>query len=363
MVLTELKWEIPVEYRLLGGTGIRVSALCFGTMSFGGDADEETCAAMYRRCREAGINFFDTADVYNGGAAEEILGRLIAGEREELVITSKVFGPTGRDPNARGLSRRHIMQAVEASLRRLGTDRIDLYFAHQFDPETPIEVVLRAMDDLVGQGKILHPALSNWSAWQTATALGISARSTRARPECLQPMYNLVKRQAEVEILPLARHEKLGVTPYSPLGGGLLSGKYGTARRPAHGRLLENKLYERRYASPDYYETAERFSRHARARGLNPVSLAVSWVGAHPDVTAPIIGARSLEQIEPSLGSLEVKMTPEWRAEISDLSPAPPPATDRTEEHESVTSRKDARTRRKKTTERKATRRRGGSRP
>lgn len=325
-----------MEYRTLGKTGVQVSCLCLGTMSFGGEADEKTAVAMFHRCREVGINFFDTANVYNGGRSEEILGRLIADCRDEIVLTSKVHFPTGDDVNARGLSRRHIMLAVEASLKRLGTDRLDIYFAHGFDSKTPIEETLRALDDLVRQGKILYPAVSNWAAWQIASALGVSAREGLARFECIQPMYNLVKRQAEVEILPLAQAEQVGVISYSPLGGGLLTGKYSPTRKPEKGRLVENAMYGQRYGRPVYYEIAERFTSHARERGVHPVSLAVAWVMSHPAITAPIIGARNLQQLEASLGALDVPMTPQWRAEISALSVEPPPATDRLEEKSGV---------------------------
>jgi aryl-alcohol dehydrogenase-like predicted oxidoreductase len=238
----------------------------------------------------------------------------------------------GNGPNESGLSRRHITLAVEDSLRRLGTDRIDVYFFHKFDTDLPIEETLCAMDDLVRQGKILYPAVSNWAAWQIAKALGISAREGLARFECIQPMYNLVKRQAEVEILPLAQSEQLGVIPYSPLGGGLLTGKYGVEQRPESGRLVENQMYMKRYGPAEYYEIAQRFSEHAKQRGVHPVSLAVAWVMSHPAVTAPIIGARSVDQLEASLAAAEVEMTDEWRAEISALSIEPPPATDRLEE-------------------------------
>ena len=207
-----------MEYRTLGRTGVQVSRLCFGTMSFGGDADEATSAAMFRRCRDAGINFFDCADVYQAGRSEEILGRAMAGERDELVITTKVHFPMGPDVNQRGLSRRHIMQAVAGSLRRLATDRIDLYFVHGFDALTPIDETLRALDDLVQQGKVLYLGVSNWAAWQIAKALGISARHDLARFECIQPMYSLVKRQAEVEILPLALSEQDGGHLLQPAG-------------------------------------------------------------------------------------------------------------------------------------------------
>jgi aryl-alcohol dehydrogenase-like predicted oxidoreductase len=321
-----------MEYRLLGRTGVWVSRLCFGTMSFGGDADEATSAAMFNRCREAGINFFDCADVYAGGRSEQILGKLLAGCRDQVVLTSKVHGPTGPDRNDRGLSRRHILLAVEQSLKRLRTDRLDLYFLHQQDRDTPMEEPLRAMEMLVQQGKVVYPAVSNWAAWQVATSLGIQQRNGWARFECLQPMYNLVKRQVEVEILPLAQAEQIGVITYSPLGGGLLTGKYGADKRPEKGRLMENANYIKRYGEESYYHVAERFVQHAQQRGVHPASLAVAWVMANPAVTAPIIGARSLEQLEPSLKAADVPMTPEWRREISALSIEPPLATDRSEE-------------------------------
>jgi aryl-alcohol dehydrogenase-like predicted oxidoreductase len=231
------------------------------------------------------------------------------------------------------------MMALEASLRRLGTDYLDLYFLHTFDPHTPIEETLRALDDLVRQGKILYPAVSNWTAWQTALALGISAREGLARFQCVQPMYNLVKRQAEVEILPLARAAQIGVVSYSPLGGGLLTGKYTAASKPETGRLVDNEMYARRYGDSVYYEIAERFADHARERGIHPATLGVAWVMSHPAITAPIIGARNRQQLETSLAALDVDMTPEWRAEISALSVEPPPATDRSEERAGIVYR------------------------
>ena len=256
-----------MEYKLLGNTGVKVSALCFGTMSFGGDADEATSAAMFHRCREIGINFFDCANGYQAGRAEEILGRLIADCRDEVIVTSKVYFPTSKDVNASGASRRHIRLAVEASLKRLKTDRLDIYFIHRFDERTPLPETLRALDDLVRQGKILYPAASYFSAWQVAKALGLSAKEGWARFECIQPMYNLVKRQAEVEILPMAQSEGLGVIPYSPLGGGLLTGKYTRTSRPPSGRLVESNMYMSRYKDDWVYEVAERFTEFARAGG------------------------------------------------------------------------------------------------
>lgn len=321
-----------MQYRQLGQTGVTVSSLCFGAMSFGGDADEATSAQLYARCRNAGVNFFDCANVYGRGRAEELLGKFMAGHRDELVITTKVGFRMRDGVNGEGLNRRHILREVEDSLRRLGTDRIDVYFCHRFDPSTPMEETLAALDMLVQQGKILYPAVSNWAAWQIAKGLGLSALNGWARFAVMQPMYNLTKRQAEVELLPLAASEGLGVIPYSPLGGGLLTGKYGVSQRPESGRLVENTMYQKRYGDEMNYVVAERFTEHARARGYHPATLAVAWVMSHPAVTAPIIGARNLEQLEASLAAAEVEMTPAWRAEIAALSVTPPPATDRSEE-------------------------------
>ncbi|WP_080752193.1 aldo/keto reductase, partial [Bradyrhizobium japonicum] len=273
-----------MKYRSIGKTEIQVSSLCFGTMSFGGNADAETSKEMFKRCREAGINFFDTANSYAKGQSEVILGECIADCRNDIVLTTKVFNPMGTDINAKGLSRRHIILEVENSLKRLKTDRIDFYFVHSFDPLTPMEETLRAMNDLQSQGKIVYPAVSNWAAWQIAKALGISAKEQLARFELIQPMYNLVKRQAEVEILRLAQAEQVGVITYSPLGGGLLTVKYGMKKRPVQGRLMEQKMYANRYADQVNYEVADRFTAYCEEKGIHPATLAVAWVMSHPGV-------------------------------------------------------------------------------
>jgi aryl-alcohol dehydrogenase-like predicted oxidoreductase len=318
-----------MKTKLLGRTGISVSELCFGTMSFGGDADEVTSAAMYKACRDAGINFFDSANEYSKGKSEEILGRLAKGDRDDLVITTKCFNAIRHDVNARGGSRRHIVQAVEASLRRLQTDRIDVLFMHRYDPLTPIEETMRALEDLVRAGKVIYPAVSNWSAWQTQRAVDLQERNAWSRLQVIQPMYNLVKRQAEVELLPMAEANGIGVIPYSPAAAGLLSGKY---LGQATGRLKTNKMYEARYGDAWMFEVAEEYVAFCKERGLHPVSTAIAWVGSHPAITAPIIGARNVEQLKDSLAAVKIDMTPSLRAEIADLSRTPAPATDRTEE-------------------------------
>ncbi len=321
-----------MEYKYLGRTGVKVSALCFGAMSFGGDADKAESARMYTACRDRGINFFDCADGYSKGRAEQILGALIKGERDQLVITSKCFNPMSDDVNARGANRRHILKAVEASLKRLGTDRLDVLFMHRWDPLTPLQETLRALQDLVSAGKVNYLGASNYAAWQIAKGLGISENHGWPRFDIIQPMYSLVKRQAEAEILPLAHAEQLAVISYSPVGGGLLSGKYGPAKRPADGRLVSNPEYVSRYSEKWMMQTAVRFTEYANSRGVHPVSLAVAWVAAHPDICCPIIGARNLQQLQASLDAMNIQYSAEMHEEISALSPRPAPATDRLEE-------------------------------
>lgn len=319
-----------MEYRALGRTGLQVSRLCFGTMSFGGDADEATSRSLFARCREAGINFFDCADVYAGGKSETLLGKFIADSRDELVIASKAHFSTGQAPTSRGSTRYHLVRAVEASLKRLNTDRIDILYLHHFDQTTALDDTLRSLELLLDQGKILYPAASNFSAWQTMRALGIAERRGFAPLACLQPMYNLVKRQAEVEILPMAIEMGLGVCSYSPLAGGLLTGKYQS--EGAQGRLVANAMYKVRYGEAVNHDIAVGLNALARELGHHPASVAVAWVASHPGITAPILGARNLEQLEPSLKALDVGMTAELRERVSKLSAAPPPAHDRSEE-------------------------------
>ena len=321
-----------MQYTMLGQTGLQVSRLCFGTMSFGGDADKETSAQMFHRCREVGINFFDCANIYSRGAAEEILGQLIQPCRDELIITSKVGGAMDDNDPGKGLAGPNIIAQVENSLRRLQIDHLDIYFCHIFDPQAPMDQTLRALDQLVQQGKIRHVGISNWAAWQIAKAQGICQKEALAPIAVIQPMYNLVKRTAEIEILPMAQSEKLGVIPYGPVAGGLLSGKYSAALKPTEARLFSNKLYSLRYRDKAYHEITARFCDYARKIAVHPVTLAVAWAAAHPAVTAPIIGARNLEQLEASLAAADYQMSPHQRQEISDLTPPVPIATDRREE-------------------------------
>lgn len=322
-----------MNYKLLGNTGLRVSQLCMGTMTFGCEADASTSEAIFKRCLDSGINFFDCANVYGDGVAETILGKLIADNRQHLIVTSKCGSPFGSEMNSQGGSRSNIIRSIEASLKRLKTDYIDIYFLHKFDNDTPLEVSLRALNDLVAQGKVRYIGVSNFSAWQTMKACGLATQHDWVPVDCIQPMYNLVKRQAEVEILPMAKSENIGVMTYNPLGAGLLAGKYGQDHTAGDGRLTTSDKYQKRYGDRWMFDTAKRFCEFAVEGGYHPVSLAVAWVGRNEAITAPIIGARSVEQLEDSIRTVEVDMTDQLYKAISEMSPKPPSATDRSEEH------------------------------
>jgi len=315
-----------MNYRLLGNTGMRVSELCLGTMTFGKEADATTSFAIMNRAHELGINFLDTANVYNDGVTEEIVGRWISSRREEVVLASKAHFATGPGPNESGSSRRHLILSVEKSLRRLKTDWLDILYLHHWDDDTAIEQTLAALTTLVEQGKILHVGISNFSAWQTMKAVATAKCGGYTVPVVTQPMYNLVKRQAEVEILPMAQAEGLAVCPYNPLAAGLLTGKY---HRDETGRLNENDMYKKRYENPQYWDVARKFVDYADAHHQSPAALALAWVRSHPAITSPIIGARNLNQLNDCLGCLNINLTPDLRREISALSVEPPLATDR----------------------------------
>jgi len=320
-----------MTYKNLGNTGLKVSALCMGTMTFGKQADKATSQALYTLCRDNGINFFDCANGYAGGESEKVLGEFIKYQREEVVIATKGYFPTGKDINARGLSRFHLTKALEASLKRLKTDYVDVYYLHHFDPNTPLEETLSTLNDFVRQGKVLYLGISNFAAWQVMKAIAICRQNNFAPINCLQPMYNLLKRQCESELLPMAESEGLGVFPYSPLAGGLLTGKY-QQTPPEIGRFNTNKMYQKRYEEERQLKSIEAFLELAKTNNYHPVSLAIAWVGGHTGVTAPIIGARSIEQLKPSLASVDIEMTTDLRSTIDALSFAPSIATDRAEE-------------------------------
>lgn len=315
-----------MQYPFLGDTGLRVSEICLGTMTFGNEADESTSRAIMDRAFNAGINFFDAAHNYNKGLTEEIVGRWLGPRRSEIVLTSKVFFPAGGGRNDQGLSRRNIVLSVEKSLKRLQTDYLDLLYLHHWDENTNIEHTLGALDDLVRAGKVLSCGVSNFSAWQTMKAVSVSELRRTARLSVIQPMYSLVKRQVEVEILPLAHHENLAVVPYNAIAAGLLTGKY---LEGGSGRLLEAEMYRQRYENEQYVEVTRRFVAFAREKGHSPAALAVSWVLSHPMVTSVLVGARNVGQLEDTLTCLNIPLSMGERSEITALSIEPPLATDR----------------------------------
>lgn len=315
-----------MDYTYLAQTGIQISRFCLGTMTFGKESDEQVSAAIMARAAELGINFFDTANVYNNGVTEEIVGRWLKGRRDEFVLATKVHFPAGPGMNDRGSSRRHILLSIEQSLRRLQTDWVDILYLHHWDEHTDIAQTLAACTSVVEQGKAMYIGISNFSAWQAMKAIASTEANGFSPIVCMQPMYNLVKRQAEVELFPLAADQRLAVFPYNPLAAGLLTGKY---LRDESGRLNESDMYRERYKNRTYWDVAERFVQYATAQGVSPAALAMAWAASHPAVTAPIIGARSLEQLNDTMQCLSMPLYDEARAAITALSIDPPLATDR----------------------------------
>ncbi len=312
-----------MEHRTLGCCGMRVSQVCLGTMMFGGPTPEDESLRMIERALDAGINFLDTADKYNAGGSERVVGKAIAGRREEIVLATKVTLPMGDGPNQMGSSRKHIVQGCEASLRRLGTDYIDLYYLHKPDPDTPIEESLSAMNDLVRQGKVLYVGLSNFAAWRVANALGVQALRGWDPLVAVQPLYNIVNRDVEVELLPACAELGLGVVTYSPIARGVLTGKYAAGEAPAAdsraGRGNE-RLMETEYREANF-ELAQHVVALAAEIGCTAAQFAVAWVMANALVTCPIIGPRTMEQLEDNLGAPGVEITPELAARIDELVP------------------------------------------
>jgi aryl-alcohol dehydrogenase-like predicted oxidoreductase len=307
-----------MDYANLGRSGVKVSKIALGCMSFGREADEEESKLMVNIALGKGINFFDTANSYSNGRSEEILGEALKGKRNQIVIATKVSNPTGEGPNDRGCSRYHIIRAVEESLRRLKTDRIDLYQIHRFDPDTPLEETLKALDDLVRSGKIVYTGCSNFTFQQLRKALGISKSSGLHTFISIQPMYNILKKEPEDDLLPFCLEEGIGVIPYNPLAGGFLTGKYKPDAAPLIGsRLGEQSVYQERYLSAENFQRTTRFLEVAKRRGLHPISLAMAWLTAHPAITSPIVGARNGKQLSETLKLTNVKISIEERDQIS----------------------------------------------
>jgi aryl-alcohol dehydrogenase-like predicted oxidoreductase len=310
-----------MEYRNLGRAGLKVSPLCLGTMMFGGPTDERDSVRIIHRALEAGINFLDTANVYNGGESERITGRAVRDRRDHVVLATKVRGAMGDGPNDAGTSRRAILREVDASLQRLGTDWIDVYYLHSPDYSTPLEESLGALDDCVRAGKVRYTACSNFYGWQVCEGLWHSERRGWAAFACVQPLYNLLNRDAEVELLPLCQKHDLGVVPYSPLARGVLAGKYLPGAAPPEGSRAARG--DRRLQQAEWREesltVAQSLRPLAEARGQSLTQWALAWVLGNPIVTSAIIGPRTLEQLEDNLGALGWRLTPEEEEAVDRL--------------------------------------------
>ena len=317
-----------MEYRNLGRTGLKVSELCLGSMQFGWTAGEELSHQILTASHEAGINFIDTADIYSrwvegnpGGVAENIVGQWIKANnipRDQLVIATKVRGQMGDGPNDEGLSRGHIMQAVEASLRRLGTDYIDLYQTHWYDENTPIDETLKALDDLVRQGKVRYLGCSNYPAWRLTEALWTSKQHHLARYDSLQPHYNLVHRsEFERGLAEVCRQYGVGVIPYSPLAGGFLTGKYRKGQVPDSARAKGAS----QYLNDRNWELLEKMETVGKDKGDYSISqIALAWLLSDPLITSPIIGPRTLEQLKDNLGSVGLRLSAQEKDLLNDAS-------------------------------------------
>ena len=320
-----------MQHVRLGRTGLKVSRLCLGTMTFGLQCDETTSRAILDAAAEAGITFIDTADVYplggtleTVGRTEEIIGRWLQGRRDEFVIATKCANKVGPAPWQQGASRKHILWAIDASLKRLGTDYVDLYQIHHYDSTTPIEESLEALDIVVRSGKARYVGCSNFQAWRVARALGKSEARALVRFATVQPRYNLLFRQIERELLPLCAEEGLGVLPYNPLAGGLLSGKHDRTRPPPEGTRFAigtaASMYQERYWHEREFDTVTRLVELAKESGVPLVTLAVAWVLANPAVTSPIIGATCPEQLAASVAAPDFALDPELKRRLDDLT-------------------------------------------
>ncbi len=319
-----------MHYRRLGQTGLKVSELCLGTMTFKWTSTEAESYQVLDAAFDAGINFIDTANVYSrwapgnpGGVAESIIGNWLKKKpREQLVIATKVRGQMGDDPNNQGLSRGHIMNAVEASLRRLQTDYIDLYQSHSPDNEAPLEETLRAFDDLMHQGKVRYVGCSNYAAWQVARSLGISEKNNLARYDSIQPHYNLIWRaEFERELMPLCQAEGIGVIPYSPLQGGFLTGKYKRGQPiPQKARGATNDRIQAWMKDERALALLDQLEQIARQRGDSMTTTALAWMLTNPVVTSPIVGANNVEQLKDSLAAVGKRLSHEEKKILDDAS-------------------------------------------
>jgi len=318
-----------MQYRQLGRSGLKISPICLGTMMFGGPTDEATSSRIVAKAREAGVNFIDTADAYNGGQSERVVGRAIADARPNWILATKLANPIGDDPNHGGLSRRWVLQAADESLKRLGTDYIDIYYLHKEDHATPLDETVRAMGDLIRQGKVRYFGVSNYRAWRVAEICNICDRLGLDRPIASQPYYNAMNRMPEVEHFPACGYYGLGIVPYSPLARGVLTGKYQVDAAPdkdTRAGRNDKRMMQTEWR-PESLKLAQQIKHHAEGKGITASQFAVAWVLNSALVTGVIAGPRTEAQWDDYIRALDYRFTAEDEALIDRLVPSGHPST------------------------------------
>lgn len=313
-----------MDYRRLGRAGLKVSEICLGTMTFGNGADQAEASRMVDTALGSGLNFFDTANSYVGGVSETMLGEALKGKRQDAIIASKFFNPMGHRPNDSGMSRLHIKQQIEASLKRLQTDYIDVYYIHHVDHQTPLDEMLRALDDLVHQGKILYTAVSNFEAWRLMESLWLAETNGWAGFSAYQPQYSLVVRDIDEEIVPACQAKGLGLVAWSPLAGGYLAGKYTPGSLKVQGtRSSEGWGFNSRFFAPNHSEILQALLDTAKEIGRSPAQVALRWVMDQPFMTSAIVGARNADQLKETLGAGGWRLPSEALARLNKVSAQP----------------------------------------
>ncbi|MCG9126675.1 aldo/keto reductase [Candidatus Poribacteria bacterium] len=313
-----------MEYRRLGRSGLKVSEICLGTMTFGHGTDEKESEKMVHLAIDTGVNFFDTANSYGEGESEVLLGKALKDRRRDAIIATKFFNPMGKGPNDSGMSRVHIMQAIDDSLKRLQMDYVDIYYIHHVDTQTPLDEMLRALDDLVRQGKVRYTACSNYQAWRLSEALWLSETKNLEQFVCYQPIYNLVVRDIEQELVPLCKNKGLGIVAWSPLAGGFLSGKYKPGQRMQQGsRSEEGWAFPERYFAANADEILQELFNISEKSGYSPAQVALRWVLEQDAMTSVIVGARRIEHLQDNLGVNKCNLDSEVLLRLNDISHLP----------------------------------------